>query len=306
MKQLIDLCKKLMVDQSFDCLAVSTINFAELSFDCFELTEKKSVSPSPYLFFDLASLTKPLTLSSTYLKNEDLFDKDMKLLLNHRAGLPAWRCLDGKAWREEILRYTITESETLYSDLSALRLMLEIEKRSGSDLSSLCSYFWEKDLLYWKDLTSVAKTPRTGYRGGKPIIGDVNDDNAFKIDQFCSHAGLFSTISSLSQSLINLERETQFLTKMDAAFKSRCDGNQYLLGWDTANLNGSSLAGEGHSKKTFGHLGFTGTSIWIDIEKKMGNIILSNATREFWYDRLGLNSLRKKIGEYLWSSKKKE
>jgi CubicO group peptidase (beta-lactamase class C family) len=51
---------------------------------------------------------------------------------------------------------------------------------------------------------------------------------------------------------------------------------------------------------TFGHLGFTGTSIWIDPQKKKGHVILTNATKKYYYDRQGLNDLRRQIGEAIW------
>ena len=54
------------------------------------------------------------------------------------------------------------------------------------------------------------------------------------------------------------------------------------------------------SDKTIGHLGFTGTSFWVDCEKGMGNIILSNATRDGWYQKNELNELRRALGNYTW------
>jgi CubicO group peptidase (beta-lactamase class C family) len=48
-------------------------------------------------------------------------------------------------------------------------------------------------------------------------------------------------------------------------------------------------------------LGFTGTSIWIDPERMLGHVILSNATKIHWYDKQGLNDLRRAIGQEVWS-----
>jgi len=56
-----------------------------------------------------------------------------------------------------------------------------------------------------------------------------------------------------------------------------------------------TLAGSRANLSTFGHLGFTGTSIWIDSERKVGTVILSNATQNYWYDKAELNKLRKFI-----------
>ncbi len=61
-----------------------------------------------------------------------------------------------------------------------------------------------------------------------------------------------------------------------------------------------TLAGRGCGEFTFGHLGFTGTSIWIDPEKMKGHVILSNATKFHWFDKTNLNDMRRVIGEQVW------
>jgi len=261
----------------------------------FKNSKFKTFETEPGLYFDLASLTKPLTLFATKYKNPTLWQKDYDLLLNHKAGLPAWGRLSKKNWREEILSFSVKNSPTLYSDYGALRLMVELEKKSGKSLKELASFFWDEKLVFWKDLKNK-KSPITGTRRGKPISGQVHDDNAYNIDEFCSHAGLFATIDGLSKSLLNLNDQTSFILKMKDKLKNSKE--RFCEGWDTPV--GNSLAGEGYSPLTFGHLGFTGTSIWIDGEKEIGHIILTNATKNYWYDREGLNKLRLELGEYLW------
>ena len=103
-------------DQNFDCLAVGVIDFKN----------SKYKTRGSDLFFDLASLTKPLTLSSAKFGHGDLWQEDFDLLLNHQAGLPDWGRLSRCNWREELLSYPLKKSPTLYSDLGALRLMLEL------------------------------------------------------------------------------------------------------------------------------------------------------------------------------------
>ncbi len=287
--------KKSMVGQSFDTVAVSAIDFKKSTFTSLELENK---SPSKNIFFDLASLTKPLTLSASKLIHPELFkgEKDFVLLLNHRASLPSGGRLSHKTWKEEILSYPIIEGETNYSDYGALRLMLELEKKSQKSLKSLIDSYWDRELLFWKDLPKPPHCPVSGFRGGKPIQGQVNDDNAFVIGTFCSHAGLFSTIGGLSRSLINLNEKFDLLSFMQKEkFKDR-----FVEGWDTPSGE-KSLAGKGFSSQTFGHLGFTGTSLWVDSNAQKGQIILTNATKNFWYDREKLNLLRRSVGEYLWN-----
>jgi CubicO group peptidase (beta-lactamase class C family) len=269
---------------NFDCLAVGVLDFKKSSFKTSEI--------SPNLFFDLASLTKPLTLSSVKFARPQLWEKDFDLLLNHKAGLPDWGRLSRANWREELMDFPIKKSPTLYSDFGALRLMLELEKKSGKSLKELASFYWDKDLVFWKDLKNMA--PITGMRKGHPITGQVHDDNAYIIGSFCSHAGLFGSIEGVCKSLISLNDKTSFVKKVSESFS----GERFVEGWDTPGAD--SLAGVGHSPKTFGHLGFTGTSIWIDGEKEIGHVILTNATKKYWYDRTGLNNLRRALGEKLW------
>jgi len=292
-----DLALKLLRDQNFDCLAVGVLDFKSKKFKALEISEKNIISPSPFLYFDLASLTKPLTLFAVKCHDPKLWQKDFDLLLNHRAGLPDWGRLTAKLWREDISGYALKKSPTHYSDIGALRLMLELERKTGKSLKELSSFYWDENLIFWKDLKKEYKTPMTGTRKGLPIKGQVHDDNAFVIDEFCAHAGLFARIDGLCKSLINLNDKTSFVKEMKTLLKKH-EGERFCEGWDTAGEN--SLAGAGHSPFTFGHLGFTGTSIWIDSEKEIGHVILTNATKKFWYQREGLNKLRRELGEALW------
>src|SRR5690606_4571705 len=94
----------------FDAIGVGVIDFKKNKFDALEANTFESVvkfSPEPYLYFDLASLTKPLTNSLSYFLRPDLFDQNFLLLLNHRAGLPAWGQLPNPGWKEQILNYEI-------------------------------------------------------------------------------------------------------------------------------------------------------------------------------------------------------
>lgn len=298
--ELFNCAMSLLKNQNFDSLAVGVIDFSSSSIvTSFEISPA-GTGPGSKLYFDLASLTKPLTLASLYLIHPDYFGDQEILLLNHRSGLPAWGRLSKNKWRDQILSYKITESETVYSDFSALRLMLELEQKSGSKLYPLCSSFWDKELMWWKHLPEGGESAPTGNRNGKIISGEVNDDNAFVIDEPCSHAGLFSTMNGLCRSLINLDANFGLIERMNDFQKVNMGKNNFLFGWDRPFDLIKTLAGRGCSKDTFGHLGFTGTSIWIDGEKKLGNIILSNATQNYWYDRDKLNQLRRKIGEMIW------
>ena len=296
--KLIDFSERELKSENFDFLSVGVIDFNSATFEGFDLGSNPHDLP---IFYDLASLTKPLTLSAYKLMNPDLFkNNEMDLLLNHRGGLPAWGRLSHDSWMDQISNYKIKEGETLYSDFGALRLMLEIEKAQKENLRDLVHGFWDKELLFWKDLPKDILCPVTGIRKGRPISSVVHDDNAFVLDRFCSHAGLFGTLNGFIHSIINLDKSYSLLEEMEKSFKNK--SGRYLNGWDTVENQQTTLAGVGCSKKTFGHLGFTGTSLWIDLEKKLGIVILSNATKSFWYDKSGLNNIRRKLGSLVWNT----
>lgn len=301
-KQLIDLGLKLLDKQHFDSLAVGMIDFKNNSFESFEISATNIVSTTPYLYFDLASLTKPLTNSAVRLKHPELFDEKKMLLLNHMAGLPSGGLLSKKTWREEIMSYDIKPSPTLYSDYSSLRCMLELEKASGKKLRELCSYYFDPELLHWRDLPEDSFSPEYGIRDKKIVSGEVHDNNCFNIGEFVSHAGLFATIGGLCRSLLNLNQKVQLINYLQNEFKTHNNDDRFILGFDHVMDPENTLAGKGASLKTFGHLGFTGTSFWIDTEKNKGAVILTNATQTYWYERSGLADLRRTMGEAIWKS----
>lgn len=299
-EQLQNTIREQMLTQHFDCVAVGIIDFDKFEFETVEWHRDEFIeSRYDRYFFDLASLTKPLTLASSYLLDPSIFTKEMKLLLNHKAGLTSGGRISVNNWREYINGFKIIESPTLYSDYSALRSMLEIEKLYDRDLYSVCSFFWDKELLHWSDLNENHKCPVTGMRRKTLIKGIVHDDNAYYLKEKVSHAGLFSTIEGLCESLLKLEDKTNMINLMSKSFDKSHE--RFINGWDTVTDTSDTLAGEGCSSKTFGHLGFTGTSMWIDCEKRRGVVILTNATKNYWYDRKGLTVLRKEIGKFSWS-----
>ena len=305
LKKILERC---LVGQNFDCLSLGVINFAKSSFFCLEhLPSSFSKSDrEDSIYYDLASLTKPLTLGATYCKEPELFHKndDLTFLLEHRGGLPAWGRLSKHDWRAQVLSFGISDSETKYSDFSALRLMLELEKKLGEDFLSLMPSYFDKETFFWKHLKDPNMTPYAGFRNGRPLRGQVHDDNAFAIDEFCTHAGLFSTVSGLCRTLLNLEKKYSLIKVMESSFLKRKGGGRFLKGWDTINPMemDKTLAGFGCSPHTFGHLGFTGTSTWIDCEKSLGIVILTNATKNFWFERTGLNDIRRSIGSFVWKN----
>lgn len=247
------------------------------------------------IYFDYASLTKPLINAFNFI-SETVEDKNLELLLNHRGGIPAWGLLRKDAWKEQLLSFPIKEAATLYSDYGALRFMLEFEKYSGKKLEDIYANNLDQKVKFWKNL-SDEKLLQFGFYKGEPNFGRVHDPNASNLDSFTSHAGLFGTIDGLCRTLLNFNNKYQLLKRFEVKAPDR-----FHLGFDTVEDPENTLAGLGCSHLTFGHIGFTGTSFWIDPTKNLGHIIFSNATKYHWYDKKELNILRKRVGEFVWKN----
>lgn len=284
--------------QDFDHLSLCYFNLLSNDYEMLEFHEGRLESRD-HFYFDLASVTKVLGMGALACMQPDLFKGDKRLLLEHRGGLPRWAILGKKSWQETVLKFPIQESKTEYSDLSMLRLMLILEKQTDKDFKALVDSYWDDELVFWKDLPEDALCTDTGFRQGEVINGEVNDDNCFKINRFCSHAGLFATPHGLLHSLQNLEKKHGLLAHMKRSFDEKVD--RYLYGWDTVSDPRDTLAGTGAPAKTFGHLGFTGTSVWIDADSGRGWFLLTNSTKKYWFNRKELTKLRHRLGALLWS-----
>ena len=291
------MAKDYLVNSNSDAIGVAILDFSDHSYKHFELYQdfKNPNTTKGEVYFDLASLTKPLVNSFAHII-EKIDDHDLELLLNHRAGLPAWGVLQKDYWQDQLNSYDIKESDTLYSDFSALRYMLEFEKKTQKKIYDVVRVEHDENIKFWKNL-STETVVQNGFYKNKPNIGKVHDPNAFNLNVFTSHAGLFGTIDGLARTLLNFDQKYNLLNK----FKSRSE-KRFHLGFDTVETPEQTLAGAGCSALTFGHLGFTGTSFWIDPERKLGHIILTNATKLYWYDKNQLNVLRRELGKQVWNS----
>ncbi len=118
------------------------------------------------------------------------------------------------------------------------------------------------------------------------VQGEVNDENAYVMGGVAGHAGVFATaidIARFAECMLRgggpiIERETvKLFTRREASPA----GTTRALGWDTPSRPESS-AGRLFSLASFGHLGFTGTSLWIDPGRKLSVTLLTNRT---WPDR---------------------
>jgi CubicO group peptidase (beta-lactamase class C family) len=111
------------------------------------------------------------------------------------------------------------------------------------------------------------------------IQGEVHDENAFAMGGVAPHAGLFSTAGDLARFAMMLVNDGGRIVSRQILemFTTRAGvpDSDRALGWDTKSAEGSS-AGTLFSARSFGHTGFTGTSIWIDPERQIFVILLTN------------------------------
>lgn len=288
--------KHLLKDARFDYGAYAIIDFKTNAYESIQLHNEK-VLKNVEVWFDLASITKAMTLAAAWLVKPEFFSKEMELLLEHRGGLPFWGRLSKNSWKQTVNQYSIKESDVVYSDFSALRLTLEIENKIG-DLYSLTDSYRSGGVKFWKEIPEHAFCPVTGWRGGKLICGEVHDDNCYVIGEKVGHAGLFGTIDGLATSLMNYNQKLSMIEKMTPLLARK--SSRFVKGFDTPEDLAQTLAGAGCSPMTFGHTGFTGTSFWIDAKSLKGWILLTNGSYPYWYDRLKLNHLRRTLGQLSW------
>jgi CubicO group peptidase (beta-lactamase class C family) len=128
----------------------------------------------------------------------------------------------------------------------------------------------------------IAATENCPWRD-RVLWGEVHDPNASVMGGVAGHAGLFSTVDDVmkfGRVIIDtwhgrseaLPREPlrQFLTRQNLPTSS-----DWALGWDTPT-EGASSSGKHFSKNSVGHLGFTGTSLWIDLDREVAIALLTN------------------------------
>lgn len=222
----------------------------------------------------------------------------LRMLLLHDSGLPAHKHFYKKAKnRREVIKLAINEplarqpgAKIEYSDLNFIILGEIIERVTGRSLDIFAqenifgplmmvdSGFNPPENLY----SRIAPTEFDDKYRKKLIYGEVHDENAWAMDGVAGHAGLFSTaddIAIFSQMLLNggtFNNVELLNSKLIKEFTKRTEigGDARALGWDVPTNPSSS--GHYFSKKSFGHTGFTGTSLWIDPEKELFIILLTN------------------------------
>jgi serine-type D-Ala-D-Ala carboxypeptidase len=201
--------------------------------------------------------------------------------------------------RDEPLIYARGE-RSVYSDLGFMLLGFLVERLSGMALDLWCEEtiirpLRADPLMFCPtagraqlgvarptvDASRIAPTERDEWRN-RLLRGEVHDENAAAMGGVAGHAGLFGTVESVLAvseawlhaykgrwSILNEGLVRQFTTRQEPA-----SGSSWALGWDTPSAPSSS--GSCFSERSFGHLGYTGTSLWIDPLCELEVVLLSN------------------------------
>ena len=220
----------------------------------------------------------------------------IKNLLMHNSGLPAYKKFyvlysDPQQVLDDI--YASQPSyppgtKTVYSDLGMITLGKVIEKVTGKSLDVFCNENIFKPLgmsdTYYNPPKTlryrIAPTEFDHYWRNRLLIGEVHDETASLLKGVSGHAGLFSTAGDISKVLQMLLQKGMYEGKsiIDSAVVSMFltrQPNGRALGWDMKSPTGSS-AGSLFSSESYGHTGFTGTSVWTDPVRKLFVIFLTN------------------------------
>lgn len=284
----------------------------ETLFDLSSLTKPLATTPAVMALSDRGRIKLSDTLGTLLpeMRVTDKADITIEQLLNHTAGMPAHReyfrqlrSLLPEERTTELRRLLAQEPlvappgrQTVYSDLGFMILAWVLEHVAGLRLDRLVEEVVYRPLrqtgLIFVDLSAAgtaglpadrqfAATENCPWRQ-KILDGEVHDDNAFVLGGIAGHAGLFGTAAAVCRFLTTLfkgyhqpdgagpishDTLVRFLTPPG-------DGRR-ALGFDVPAKEHSS-AGRYFSSKTVGHLGFTGTSFWLDLEIGIGIVLLTN------------------------------
>jgi CubicO group peptidase (beta-lactamase class C family) len=220
----------------------------------------------------------------------------LRMLLAHSSGLPAHEKLFLKATtRDELLRAVFAMplsadpgSRAVYSDIGFILLGVALERLADEALDSFC----QREIFAPLGMTDTAFNPPKELRAQIPptvddqafrhrvVQGEVYDENASVLGGVASHAGVFSTALDLATFAHAVLNPGTLLRQGTIALfthrESTPAGTSRALGWDTPSA--PSQSGKYFTPASFGHLGYTGTSLWIDPDRDLSVTLLTNRT----------------------------
>ena len=280
---------------TFDEGAASTRD--DTIFDLASLT--KVIATAPLVMRDVErgalALDDPVSQHIAGWNGSDRAAVTLRDLLSHSSGLPGHRPfyldLHGRAKIEAAICATPLEyepgSKSIYSDLGFMLLGFILQR--DATLASRFDAMREQmgpihDLQFhppelW--IKRTAPTEQDDWRG-RLLVGEVHDENASALGGAAGHAGLFGTAAAVGEYARHLlqvldGRVGAFRKETLETFITRRDdvpNSSRALGWDT--MLPTSSCGTRMSPRSFGHTGFTGTSLWIDPDRRVYVVLLTN------------------------------
>lgn len=268
-----------------------------------------SRAPDPdSTYWDLASITKVVATAASAMRLVDRGKLELdapvrrylprfsgglknqvtvRMLLDHTSGLKSYAPLYRKARGSRTRMVNLLYAEPLvrapgdsaeYSDLNAMLLGLVIERVEEKPLDQVAKHeVWEPlEMTHTRFRVPEKLKPRTvpsGIWRGRPVPGDVNDQNAAAFGGVAGHAGVFATAADLARFAQvwlkdGMGPSGQWVTPgtIRTFLTPTPHSGTRLLGWDTPDFNGEepSIFGTLISKAAYGHTGYTGTQLWID------------------------------------------
>jgi CubicO group peptidase (beta-lactamase class C family) len=284
---------------------------ADTIFDLASLTKVVATTPIAMLLHERGKLDLDEPLARTMPEFVSMAPKHqqsqraavtIRMLLAHSSGLPAYeRLYEFANTHRDLVHGAMTARLTAapgtraeYSDVGFILLGEVLASKAGLplDLFARQEIFTPlgmsrtrfKPPAEWK--SEMPPTENDEKFRGRVIQGEVNDENAYVMAGVAGHAGVFASATDLSrfaECMLRggspiLRHET---VKLFTQRESSPLGTTRALGWDTRSRPESS-SGRFFSPTAFGHLGFTGTSLWIDPDRKLSVTLLTNRT---WPDR---------------------
>ena len=278
--------------------------------------DARSTVPDPSTtLWDLASLTKVVatTAAAAILVDQGRLPLDapvrrflprfaggakdqvtVRMLLDHTSGLPAWvdfaRLTRDRAAALDLLYRTPLQrspaTRAVYSDLNAILLGLVVEGVTGRPLDRFTgdSVFGPLGMSTTRFLPPEAWRVRiapTGQWHGHPVAGEVNDQNSKRLGGVSGHAGLFASAADLgkyAQWWLRRGRPLIRAATVDTFLAHDPAASGRLLGWESRSTDeyATSPYGSLLSADAFGHTGWTGTMLWIDPDRDLFVVFLTN------------------------------
>ncbi len=282
----------------------------ETIYDLASLTKVIGLTTAAMMLVDSGKLDvdAPVQRYVPAFKGTDKEKVTIRHLLTHSSGMPAWRPLFRESSsREEALALVDTTAllrqpgdTFVYSDLGAIVLTQAVEAITGQRIDQ----FLAARVFGRLGMTSTRYLPPPTWRSRiaptendtafrhRLLRGEVHDENSGRLGGVSGHAGLFSSAGDLAvfaRWLLDARQDRltpgrrpgvslpQLPSRIVLEFTRRQNippGSSRALGWDTPSENSS--AGTKMGPNAFGHTGFTGTSIWMDPDRDLFIILLTN------------------------------